>query len=108
MAKAAGVISFLVLALVATSFLQGPIAYAGRESGGMRRMLQVDGIISTPCNGATCTGEFYNTEYVTCDSNPGETLPAYSNCCVLQSCQPNTSGCTLHLQEDQGTVACTF
>ncbi|KAI5075428.1 hypothetical protein GOP47_0009504 [Adiantum capillus-veneris] len=101
MAKATGVISFLVLALVATSFLQGPIAYAGAEFGGMRRMLQA-------CDDTICTQEFYDTEYVTCDSNPGETLPAYSNCCVLQSCQPNTSGCTLHLKDDQGTVACPF
>ncbi|KAI5075432.1 hypothetical protein GOP47_0009508 [Adiantum capillus-veneris] len=117
MAKASGLTICLVLALVITFCPQGPacpqVADAAAATiipnGAMRRMLQLqdDDIVATPCNGYICTTEFYNTAYVTCKSNEGQ-LTAYANCCVLKTCKPDVSGCTLHLKDNAGTVACNF
>ena len=59
-----------------------------------------DYVVFTDCKGATCPEIFYDTDYSTCTSTGGSEvkLPAYNNCCLLSSCMPDATGCTLHLK----------
>ena len=68
-----------------------------------------DYIVFTACGGAICPAVFYFTDYSTCTSTGGSEvkLPAYNNCCILSSCMPDATGCTLHL-EDGTTFDCGF
>ncbi|KAI5082085.1 hypothetical protein GOP47_0001828 [Adiantum capillus-veneris] len=101
MAKATLVASFLLVIFLLSSFQGNDLGVEAKV--GVNKHL--GDIISTPCGDAICTLEYYDTEYVMCG---GEKLPAYSNCCVLQSCLPDVTSCSLYLANDQGTVACSF
>ena len=68
-----------------------------------------DYVVFTDCEGASCPEILYITDYSTCTSTGGSEvkLPAYDNCCLLSSCMPDATGCTLHLK-DGTTFDCGF